>query len=241
MSAGKASLRSLARSIAVRIASLRVPSSHADPAVPSVRGPFPASLYRKLLEDGLQCGVLFTPVPAVVEDRVAVALRHDLDDRPDRLTPFLDIEEELNVHSCSYFIVDGIVASHAYTYNLEDCRSFAERIRARGGGVGLHSIAWAYPDSLSTLARERERFAAIFGMPPSSETFHGFLPRRETASLRRRFNRLYLRRNGAFFEAHRRIVLSDSESRPLCPALRYGDMLRGVPYEILTHPQYWTP
>jgi len=211
-------------------------------AVDGEPSPPPHSIqrYAEFLREGAKHGVVFIPMPAIVENSVAIALRHDVDAEPQKARLFLEAERAAGVQACYYFIVDGVVPEHRYTYALEDCVTLVREIRAQGSHAGLHSIAWSRRDSMSVLQRERERFREVFGFAPASETHHGFLDAAVTRKLRRRFDLAFLRSTHRFFESARTIVLSDSEGKPLRLSLRYDALVSGVPYEIMTHPEHWT-
>lgn len=210
-----------------------------DPDVASPSPPHRIADYEQFVRKAQTAGIVIGPLPAVIDDEVTLSLRHDIDADPDHVTLFRDVERGLGVRSSFYFIVDGVVPGYAYTYSADSLGALGRELRDEGFVVGLHSIAWAQSNATDVLAAERERFRSIFGFPPGSETFHGFLDQATTAKLRRRFNIAYLLRHGTYFEDYRRVVLSDSEATPLRLGLRLEQMRPGVPYEFMTHPQYW--
>jgi hypothetical protein len=233
-------LRTAIRSLVQQhIRSRTVPAVGFDPNAPAPLPPHRIALYADFVRKAQSAGIVLGPLPVADRNRVTLSLRHDIDAEPGHVQLFRDIERELGVRSSFYFIIDGVVPGFPYTYPVDTLGALGRELRDDGFVVGLHSIAWAQPNATVALKAERERFRAVFGFPPDSETFHGFLDQATTAKLRRRFNVAYLLRHGMYFEDYRRVVLSDSEAMPLRLGLRLDELRRGVPYEFMTHPQYW--
>lgn len=201
--------------------------------------PHSESLYRRLLASWIAEGVELGPIPARIQGVRTLALRHDIDQHPERSTIFLNIERELRVRGAYYFLADGCVPDFTYPYRLDRCKALVNTIVDAGGVLGLHSIAWAQSDGLAVFEREKERMLEATGFVPRVWTHHGFMNPGRTRFLRVKFELAYLRSRGQQFTQARAVVLSDSQGRRLPSHFPAQALLENFPNEFMTHSDYW--
>lgn len=107
----------------------------------SVANKFSISYYESILKLALDSGYRFMQMqefaekkPDVIKDRVCV-LRHDLDDKPQRLRGMIDCEESLGVRSTIFVLV------HTDKYNpfAYPALHLLRKAQERGFEIGLHT------------------------------------------------------------------------------------------------------
>ena len=207
------------------------------------RVPHTGAVYRGWLEQLRLAGVHLSAIPARIQNAYTLALRHDIDDNPERIPIFLDAEKEFGVSGAYYFLVQGMAENAHVTYALADQAPLVANIREAGGIVGLHTIAWSQPNGIEVFRRECAAFEKAFGFMPRYWTHHGYFEAddpRHVAGLRLRFELQFMKAFRRQFTPARYGMLSDSNGRDLPVQFPLDRLKPNFPNEIMLHTDYWT-
>jgi hypothetical protein len=206
------------------------------------QAPHSIDMYGDWLSQLLDAGIHLTAIPSSIQNAYSLSLRHDIDSVPENILLFLDIEKKYGVSGAYYFLVKNATKDIDVSYKLTDQRKIAESIKAAGGIVGLHSVAWSKSNGIEVFKQECKLFYDAFGYEPHYWTHHGFFSNNDPRSvyiLRLLFELKFMKVYKRQFTQARYVLLSDSNGRVLPKQFPIGLLKPNFPNEIMTHTDYW--